>query len=632
MTFGFAQQKLKMADKLFADLSYIEAAKVYEEYLKDVDKPGVQTLRNIADSYYFVDDSRNALKYYKRLYDVQGDNLTDLCFLRYIQAMKGVRDYDQADVLTKEYLKRKGNDKEIAHYLLEKKGFDSVRQAPVLYKIKNLDNNSTKSDFGTVFYKDKIVFASSKDTTRFNNKLYSWNEQPFLDLYIAERSMADGSLFNESFFMPEISSNYHNATLTFSSDWKTMYYTTNNTKGKRKLLNDKGGTNNLQILKITLDDAGKIVKREGMPFNSDSYSVGHPCLSPDGKWLFFVSDMQDGYGESDIYVVEVFEDGTTSSPRNLGDQVNTIGREMFPYFVDGVLYFSSDGHYGYGGLDIFESKMNGRFNFSTPTNLGEPINSNKDDFAFIIDKTSKYGYISSNRTMGKGDDDIYSFTKSKSICNQSVSGKVINETSKIAIEDATVKAYDQFNDLVAESTTKTDGTYEMSLPCNTVYKVIASKEKYSVDQKSITTKSGEPMKNVDFQLVNIDDLIDKDKDKEKIKINPIYFEYNKSDITPQAATELDKVVFAMAKFPNIKIKIESHTDSRGTDSYNLKLSDDRAKSTQTYILSKGIDSSRIESAIGYGETQLVNGCSNGVKCTEKEHLANRRSDFIVIQK
>lgn len=517
--------------------------------------------------------------------------------------------------------------------MLQKKYNDSLASKPSLFKIKTVAVNSPKADFGTTFYGNQLVYASSKDTTKFREKLYSWNQQPFLELYVADRNISTGELFNELPFLPEIRSQYHDATVTFTPDFKTIYYTTNTLKKNNKLLNDKGGINNFQILKATIEE-GKTSKPEKLFFNSLDYSVGHPALSPDGKWLFFVSDMPGGYGETDIYMAEVFADGNLNSPQNLGPTINTAGREMFPFYLNGSLYFSSDGHYGFGGLDILESKHYGKLNFSEPKNIGEPVNSNKDDFSYIIDPELKYGYFSSNRDTGIGDDDIYYFTKDKAPCDQLVSGKVINSKSKLNLEGATVKVFDSFGDYITEVATLADGNYQVKIPCDRTYRFIASKPNYTTQEKAVLTgsKDQDQIKDIDFELSNLEDFTIKEGKNEKIDINPIFFEYDKWNITPQAVTELDKVVFVMNSFPNVKIRIESHTDSRGKDAYNMVLSDNRAKSTQAYIVSKGIDPSRIESAIGYGEKRLKNKCSNGVKCSEEEHFKNRRSDFIITGK
>lgn len=623
---------LKKADALFRNYSYADASKAYEEILANIKSPSAQTLKNAADSYYFISDSRNALKWYKKLYEVQGNNLTDIYYLRYIQSMKAVMDYEEANRVTKEYLDKKGDKNEINRYLVQKFQLDSLAKSKSLYEIKNLAINSTKSDFGTAFFQDKIVFTSARDTTKFSEKLYTWNNQPFLNLYVAERNPADASLFNETVFLPNVMSKYHEATASFDASGKTIYYTTNIVK-KNKLVVDDSKINNFQIIKGTLD-GNKLENPQKVFFDSDDYSVGHPSLSEDGKWLFFASDMPGGFGESDLYVVKISDDGTMSSPQNLGPKINTLGNDVFPYFSKGMLYFSSDGHYGLGDLDIYESKFLSDGSFSDPKNLGAPINSNKDDFAYIIDKTSHAGYFSSNRAEGKGDDDIYSFTKGDPVCNQTISGMALDRKTKKPLTDVTIMGYNSFSDILGETKTNYEGKYALVVPCGKTVKMIAAKPNYSSDEKTVETtleNEGE-IPNINFELSNYDDLVVKKKGVEKVDVNPIYFDYDKFDITPLAVEELTKVVFIMQKFPNIRIKIESHTDSRGKDAYNLKLSDNRAKSTRDYLISQNIDASRIESAIGYGETLLINKCKNGVKCTDAEHVLNRRSDFIIIQK
>lgn len=632
LTTSFAQLKLKKANKLFKEMEYVEAAKTYEEYLEKEPYPSIEAATNIADTYYFLENPRKALPWYQKLYELKGETLSDEYFIRYTQCLRGVRDYNKANEITKEMLLKKGDHTQTERFISQRKYNDSLASKPSLYTIKSVEVNSSKSDFGTTFYANQLVYSSSKDTTKFREKLYSWNQQPFLELYVADRNVSTGALFNEQPFLPEIRSQYHDATVTFSPDLKTVYYTTNALKGKR-LQKDKGGINNFQILRGAIED-GKVVKTEKLFFDSLDYSVGHPTLSADGKWLFFASDMPGGYGGTDIYVAEVFSDGNLNSPQNLGPTINTAGREMFPFYANGMLYFSSDGHYGYGGLDVFESNHYGKLNFSEPKNLGEPINSNKDDFSYIIDPESKYGYFSSNRDTGIGDDDIYYFTKAKAPCDQLVSGKVISSKAKLNLEGATVKVFDSFGDLKTQTTTLADGRYQVSIPCGKTYRLEASKPDYASQDKSVTTgsKNLDEIKDIDFELAKLEDFTVKEGKNEKIDINPIFFEYDKWDITPQAVVELDRVAYVMNAFPKVKIRIESHTDSRGKDAYNMVLSDNRAKATQTYILSKGIDPSRIESAIGYGEKRLKNRCKNGVKCTEEEHFVNRRSDFIITEK
>lgn len=630
----YSQRSLKRADKLFADLAYVEAAAAYEKYLEKENQPGTRTIMNVADAYYYIGNMASALRWYTKLEEVLQANMDDKYFNRYLQTLRAEENYAKADALLKKRLEAKGDAVLIQKFILQKKFLDSLNAVASNYTVTNLASNSNKADFGTAFYGDQVVFSSSKDTLQLGIKKYSWNDQPFLDLYVADRNATDGSFFNEKKFIPNNQTQYHNATLTFTPDFKTVYYSANTVKKNDKLKNSKNGTNNLGIIK------GDVVNNElknskGVPFNSKDYSVAHPSLSSDGKSLYFVSDMPGGYGDTDIYVAHIFSNGLLGTPQNLGPKINTAGREMFPFVRDSILYFSSDGHYGLGGLDVFESKIiKDREIYSEPKNIGKPVNSSVDDFAFIIDKERKFGYFSSSRKGGKGDDDIYYFTRIDPPCNQLISGKVTNIKFKMGINEATIKVYDKYGDVIETVKTKEDGTYSVKVPCGSELKIEASKQNHTTADKEVVTtkKNGEEISNIDFELSNYDDLVKKEGNTEKVDINPIFFEYNKWAITEQAAVELDKVVYIMNNFPSIIIKIESHTDSRGKDEYNMNLSKNRAQSTYDYIIARGIEASRIESVRGYGETMLKNKCSNGVKCTDEEHQVNRRSDFIIVRK
>ncbi|SEC05893.1 CarboxypepD_reg-like domain-containing protein [Maribacter dokdonensis] len=305
---------------------------------------------------------------------------------------------------------------------------------------------------------------------------------------------------------------------------------------------------------------------------------------------------------------------------------------MFPYVVNDVLYFSSDGHYGLGGLDLFKSKIISKNEYSLPFNMGKPFNSNMDDFSLIIKDDFAKGYFASNRMGGVGDDDIYSFEKMAPVDCLTYSGQVLNELTKEPLPFANIEVKNSKDGLRKILLADENGNYEIQLPCDRQNRLVFFKERYS--KKTIlvaTTKEPqEPSFNNVIYLTPYDMIVENDGSVDKIIVDPIYFDYDKSTITSRAEIELKKVLFAMQQFPDMRIKIESHTDSRGSDSYNLKLSDDRAKSTRDYLILKGIEQDRILSAAGYGETMLINECRNGVKCSDQEHLVNRRSDFIVI--
>lgn len=631
MTQGFAQKLLK-ADRKYAAFEYTEAAQLYEDYLADAKKPKADVVAKAANSYYYINNMGSALRWYSKLHQLQGDKMTDRYFHRYLLALRAEEKYDMADELQFSRMDAKGDTNGIRRMMHQKANFFDYKNGltdHAKYNVTNLPVNSNKADFGVAWYGDKVVYASSRDTV--GKKKYSWNDQPYLVLYEAKRDTATGAFSKDKKFLQKGQTTYHNAAATFSPDLKTVYFSVNNVKKGNKLVDDEKGTNNIQIVKGTIK-GDKLEKQEKLPFCSEDYSVGHPALTADSKYMFFVSDMPGGLGETDIYYAEIYSDGTFGAPVNAGPEINTIGREMFPYVQGDVLYFSSDAHYGLGGLDVFSVKIGKDMEFAFPLNMGEPINSNGDDFGFIINEKGTSGYLSSNRKGGKGDDDIYFFKLEKQKpCTYIVSGTVRNKKDGLPIAGAWITT--ALSDSAADAITDPEGKYVLHMPCSFKLHISASKEGYSSDEKDVETgKVTGELKNVDFVLGKYEELVRIEDNVEKIDINPIYFDFDQYYVTPQGAAELDKVVYVMQHFPDIVIKIESHTDSRGKDDYNMRLSDDRAKSTYSYIMAKGIDPKRIESVHGYGESRLRNKCSNDVECTEEEHQLNRRSDFIIVKK
>lgn len=621
LCFGSAvgQSVLKKADRLYEALAYTEAAAEYERYLSDKENPDPEVLLKTAESYYHIGNTRQALFYYKEYLKAAAPVDDAQVIDHYILALRGEEQYIGADLVAMDQLKKESEALK-KRFDAQKMYLDSLNRTEPKFKVTNLDGNTAVADFGTVFYKDKVVYASAKDSVRDGAKTYAWNEQPYLELYVADRT-ADGSFKNEKKFLSRAQTGYHNAAVAFSPDNKLMFVSVNNVGKKDRLKNSKDGSNTIQLLYGKVE--GETLKnKKPAPFNSPDYNVGQPAVSPDGKWLYFVSDMPGGFGQTDIYKAEIGEDGMLGTPQNLGEAINTRGREMFPFVKGDTLFFSSDGHYGLGGLDVFYS-ANTANGYSIPKNLGRPVNSNRDDFGYILWGDGTYGYLSSNRAGGKGDDDIYYFAKDD-VCGRLIAGTVTNPKSGQPVEGVEIKA--QADGKTYQDTSKADGSYSITIPCNVQVSVIeATKPGYAPAKI-------DPDGDGNFDMIAYQNLVKQRGDVELIDINPIYFDFDQYYITPQAAVELDKVVFVMEHFPDVIIKIESHTDCRGNDDYNMRLSDDRAKSTYSYIVSKGIDPKRIESVHGYGETRLLNKCSNNVECTEEEHQLNRRSDFIIVKK
>ena len=478
----------------------------------------------------------------------------------------------------------------------------TAQTTPGMYTIKNLDINTKESDFGTAFLgKDRVLFAAPTSNTMIVKKTWKENGQQFLDLYTG--LITDDRQLIEKKRMPgDVNTKYHEAGVAVSKDLKTVYYTANNFYEK-KYLTDSSGVNNLQMFRASLGVDGKWTEKEKLPFNHVEYSIGHPALNHDDTKLYFVSDMPGGYGQADIYVVDINEDGSFSEPRNLGPRINTEGREMFPYVgKDNILYFSSDGHDGYGKLDVFASMIFDN-TVSMPLSLEEPVNSVEDDFAFIIDDEKDRGFFSSNRDEGKGDDDIYSFLADPGLhihCGQAITVNVKSEDTGEPVAGATIELRDAAGAVMESVTAGPDGSYTFaSTLCDMPYVLFATNKGFLSAEQAVRT-------------VN-------DIDQPALMVNlnlPAQFVSNK----------VNKVVQVMNEYPELLIEAGSHTDSRGKDKYNMKLSEKRAKATVDYIVSKGIDASRITYQ-GYGETQLVNECSNDKKCSDEAHQLNRRTEF-----
>ncbi len=625
---GSAQSDYKTAEKNFESLWYIKAAEQYERIIAKGDD-SQEVLERVADAYYYNTDMENASKWYGQLFSKYEKSVAPTYIFRYAHALKGVGNYELAKSLVKvhkEKLSQGGLDVEKLGYTDER--LDGIRTNPPQFFISHLSMNSSMADFGPMFYKDKIVFSSSRDSTNLRTRIYKWNEQPYLNLFFADTVGQGTDLMKVEAFSENINSKYHEAVVAFSTDGNTLYFTRNNYTDKN-LGTDAEGMNHLKLYtaKLANEEWGNVKE---VPFNSDNYSVGQPALSPDGTKLYFVSDMPGSIGETDIFVVDVLGKETYSSPRNVGPKINTIGREMFPFLTEQKLYFASDGHAGLGGLDVFESTLDETF--STPVNLGRPLNGQRDDFAYIVDETTQKGYFSSNREGGMGDDDIYSFQRLERQCGQALLGQVVSNMG-IPIEHVSVFVFDETEAELAQTSTDENGQYrfDIELDCSKQYVVKTFRPGYKQKSKSLDTpRKDQFINNVLMQLQVKNDLIVKENGLLKIKIDKIFFDFNRAGIRQDAAFELGKVVAVMKEYPDMVIKIESHTDSRGNADYNEKLSNQRAKATRDFLLSKGINPKRISSATGYGEKRLLNDCTNLSNCSDQKHDTNRRSEFIIL--
>lgn len=653
-----AQNSNEKADRLFDRMWYKEASTLYELELKKAERKNksfsnsndstyVTLLKRAGDSYYFNTDMENAYRWYDKLVsDFYSDVDTEYIF-RYAHALQGIGKYREAKRWMKEFSKRtEDKDDRSPKFSQKKITIEDVLDIEPRFVLKNISTNTKYSDFGPMYYKDKLVYSSAVDSSTFHTRIYHWNEQPFLNMYLGELNAIESDVKLIDEFSDKLNTRYHEATLAFSPDETKVYFTRNNFDGD--LGRDGKGTNHLKLYSAELrkkkDSLPVWQNVKELPFNSEDYSVGHPTVSKDGTLLYFVSDMPGSIGATDIFVVDILEENETtkldssftgySRPRNLGSNVNTAGREMFPYITNNAMYFASDGHLGLGGLDVYESRIIEE-QFQNPVNLGAPLNSKLDDFGFIVNEIKDRGFVCSNRLTGKGDDDIYSFVRLPApeapLCEQIIRGYVSNSITGERIANVKMSLFSNTGEELETTTTNIAGAYRFNtvLNCTTKFNVTASKKGYENKDKPVLTLNENGETVVALGLETLNELIVEEKGVLKIKIGIIYFDLDKSFIRNDAAIELNKIVLLMTQYPQMVIKIESHTDSRNSHDYNLNLSDRRAKSTREYIISQGIDAKRIESANGFGESQLINNCADGVSCSEAEHQLNRRSEFII---
>ncbi|MCK0191643.1 OmpA family protein [Arenibacter sp. F20364] len=626
---------IKKADEYFNKMWYAEAAELYEEALnKDANNYSLEILQKAGDSHYYNTNMERAYYYYNIIFERYEEEVSPDQIFKYAHTLKGTGKYSKSKRMMRLYDKQveQGNVGSKLDFKAGKKEavLDKILNMELKFGLKNLAINTKYSEFSPMFYnEDEIVFASAKDSSIFSTRRYKWNNQPYLDLYVSKVNKESQDLKAAIRFSKKINSKYHEASVTFTPDNSTMYFTRNN-YGK-KLKRDKNGVNHLKIY-VSKKIDGEWTEAEEVPFNSDDYSTGHPALSPDGKKLYFVSDMPGTIGDTDIFVVDVLDNGSYSEPKNLGPGINTEQKEMFPFINDKKLYFASNGHVGLGGLDVYEVAYDEE-GFKEVINMGQPINSNKDDFSYIVNEEDQKGYFASNRRGGKGDDDIYSFERLvlEEVVKNAISGVVTELITGDFMPKALVTLLDENNIKLKEMVTEDDGSFVFEdLDSNTKYTIKTTKNEFFENEVTAETKENEVV-NVEVTMKKLKELIIIEDGIKKLKTDMIFFDFDKSYIRKDASLELDKLVAVMTEYKDMVIKIESHTDSRGPDVYNKYLSDKRAKSTRAYLISKGISADRIESAIGYGEERLINECGNGVRCSRDKHELNRRSEFIIVK-
>lgn len=625
----------RLADKSFAEFAYMEAIELYE-YAYERDTTDNYVVKQLAESNRNVGNTEEVEKWLKKLIDRRAEQPEDI--FNYSQALKSNGKYLLAEQWLKEYSDLRPEDGRVNLQVSLLEYIQFLMRDSANYEIRNLAVNTPGSEMGPALYKNQFIFSSTSIGSK-SGATYKWNELPYLDLYSAQINPGSGEVTNPQPFAPKLKTALHDGPVSFDEK-NDLIFLTRNSFVRGKTTKSSEGVVNLKIFQGKLeDDEWKLTG--SFRYNSNEYSIGHPSIDKNGTILYFASDMPGGYGKSDIYF-SVLSNGQWSKPFNLGPKVNTEGNEFFPFISnDGVLYFASNGHGGLGGLDIYFSvPEQGVFN--SIENLGYPTNSSKDDFGLVLDSTGMKGYFASNRPGGKGNDDLY-FVKIKRV-PVIIRGVVKDRDTKDVLTDATVSVIDENGKTIVSSITRNDGQFEFEVNKGQQYIVHVKKEFYFENEKQIATSALRPNDEVFSEIFLEQEIEELDnspapinmeeedgKALQVIEIEYINYELDKADITPSAEASLDKLIALLKEFPDLEIRIESHTDSRGSDDYNLLLSKRRAKAAYDYVISKGVDPMRLLYQ-GYGETKLLNNCGNGVPCTEEQHEVNRRSIVKVVRK
>jgi peptidoglycan-associated lipoprotein len=625
----------KKAQKAFRNGRYETAIDLYGKQLND---PGKSSKANyfIAESYRLSNRVKESEQYYAKAGGRGIDR--DTVKYYYAQALKANGKYDEARAQLQELEQSAEEDKMKDRARSALNGLDyleKITTKPTYYRIKNLELiNSNFSEYSPVFLNNELYFTSS----RGNGKIYEANGTPFTDIFKVASRGANVDMATLTPLPAGINTeNINDGCLTFSPDGKTMIFAKGNT-GKRKGGND---------VDLYISRYRNNVWSEPTPLNINDPDAwdSSPSFSPDGRTLYFASNRRGrgkdraGYGGTDIYSAQMDSRGRFSKIKNLGAEVNTPGNELFPYVAEDMkLYFASDGHPGFGGLDIFVVKrIKGK---TVIENLGQPVNSTGDDFGIFLFKADR-GFFTSNRDGGKGDDDIYTFI------NEDPDLKVVNyylqgitytpDSSGLKILPNTrVSLVDANGDLLQDFVTGNDGKFLFRVYENEDYNMVGETDGYLVKRQVYSTrgKSVDPATLKDLVTnITLDTIIVLEKKTlhQRFVLDNIYYDFDRAEIRPDAAVELDKLVQLLSDNPDIKIELSSHTDSVASVEYNLDLSQRRAESAVNYLIEHGISAERLVPK-GYGELRPIARNTNADGTDNPSgRQKNRRTEFEILE-
>ncbi|WP_053971223.1 OmpA family protein [Mangrovimonas sp. ST2L15] len=610
ITTGFGQNELtEKADKLYDGYQYVDAIEAYLELVNDRKANGY-VYKQLGDSYYNIYNTKEASKWYAKAVKSQQDAET---YYRYAQILKSEGNYEASKKQMDRFSELKPDDQRAKAYLANPDYVPQLADKDKSFTVEKCKiSDSKESDFGAVLSNDNILYFVS--TRKETSKEDKGTKTPYLDIFSSKRN--DNGSLSRPQEVKELNTAYHDGPITISSDGKTMYFSRDghSEKSYKKIKKNSVKLAQQGIYKATLVN-GRWENIEALPINSTEYTVTHPSISHDGKTLYFASNMPGGIGDTDIWKISV-NGNSYGQPENMGPKVNSAGKEGFPFSSkNNILYFSSNGKQGYGGLDVFKLDLNAD---NEAENLGNGINTNHDDFSFSMNDTKKVGYFSSNRD---GADNLFI---ANPICKLDITTLVTDSKTNNIIPGAEIILSDAQNNKIATQSSDDKGQTAFQVGCEVDYFITVSKAGYNSISVPVSASQKTEI-SVSAALSPLDEIIT----ETEVKLNNIYFEFNKSNITPQGALELDKLVSIMNTHATMEILVRSHTDTQGSQDYNLKLSERRAQATMQYLISKGISKDRL-TAKGMGSSEPKIDCKSN--CTEEEDAKNRRSEFLIVKK
>ncbi len=622
--FCWAQQNISKGDALYFEYKYKEAIGAYLKQRNEKPLSNKQML-NLADAYLKTGKYESAVETYLEVFKKDTTMSAEyvnkmLLSMSRTESKERINAYlnTKQTVFTPELLE----NAEFNYDLFEK-----VENTTLDFEIFNIRENSPQADFSPMFYKDRLLFTSARG--HGEKPVYGPSGESYMDIFIANVRQ-DGDLMGSAPFKEIPPSPYHQATPYYAEELNTLFYISSNMEEGEMLFTEEG-KNALSLGMIDNIGTFKYALRD---LNTSFY---YPFYDAKTSKLYFAAELEGGYGGTDIYYVFTNNGLIMSSPANLGPRINTPGNEIAPFIFENSFYFASDVFYGQGGMDIYKSEMQEDNFFSIPINLGIGINSSYDDFGFIIKNYGDeglIGYFSSNRPGGIGNDDIYGFkvAEKPGLKTFVLKGVVSNPVSGQGVSKAQIRLLDVNGKLLKEIYSNERGEYRVEIPWQSGITIEATKERYSSYSGSFEESDMETIQQAAFkmEISFIEDLVEEKEGQTVLKLNKAYFKRGQSRITPEVALELDKVVEIIKKFPELQLRIEVHTDSRGGSATNFRLSQARADAIKSYLKKEGVPESNILYTIGYGEDKILNNCTNGVYCLEVLHKQNERQLIVVL--